>query len=90
MPTHSKVSDVVEENYGGRRLWIDWFAKKRADDNLRTTRFTNNSAPELIEFALQTFYPAWQISCSEIRPTGNDNTRRLPFGVGVNYFNPAL
>jgi hypothetical protein len=90
MPAHSKVSDVVEEDHGGGGFRIDGFAEERANDDLRSAWFTDDSAPEVIEFALKALHPARQISCSEIRSTGNDDTRRLPFGVGVNYLNPAL
>jgi hypothetical protein len=90
MPAHSEVPDIVEEDHPCGGLWINGFTEERSDDDFRSTRFTYDSAPEVIEFAAKVLQPGWQTSCSEIRSTGNDNTRRLPFGVGVNYFNPAF
>ena len=90
MTAHSEVPDVVEEDHGGGGLWIDGFAEERADDNLRSARFTDDAAPEVVEFEMKALYPAWQISCSEIGPSGNDDACRLPFGMGINYLDPAL
>jgi hypothetical protein len=90
MSTHAQVSDIVEEDDGCGGLWIDWFAEECANDNLRSSRFTDYAATEMIEFALKTLEPAWQISCAEIRSTRNHDTRRLPLSVGVNYFYPSI
>lgn len=35
-PPHSEVTDVVEEDHAGGGVWIDGFAEKRADDDLRS------------------------------------------------------
>jgi hypothetical protein len=90
MPAHSEIPNVVKEDHSCCRAGIDGFAEERADDDFRPTRFTYHSGAEVIEFTLKALYPVGQVSCPEIRSTGNDDTRRLPFGVGVNYFNPAL
>ncbi len=90
MPAHAEISDIVEEDNRCGGLRIDWFAEERADDDLRSSRFTDDAAAKMIEFALKALEPAWQISCSEIRSTCNDDARRLPFRVGVNYFYPSL
>jgi hypothetical protein len=52
MSTHPKVPDIIEEDHAHSGLWINGFAKKRADYNLRSARFTNHPTPEVIEFAL--------------------------------------
>jgi hypothetical protein len=57
MPTHSKVSDVVEEDYGGRGFRIDGFAEERANNDFRAAWFTDDSAPEVIEFAAKALQP---------------------------------
>jgi len=89
MTAHSEVPNVVEEDHGRGGLWINGFAEERADYNLRSARLTDDSAPEVVEFAPKALHPAWQISFFEIRSTGNDDSCRLPCGVGVDYLNPA-
>jgi hypothetical protein len=51
VPAHSEISNVIEKDYGCGGVWVDGFAEERANDNLRSTRFTDDSAPERIEFA---------------------------------------
>jgi len=53
MSAHSEVADIVEEDYACGGVWIDGFAEERADDNLRSSRFADDSAAEVIEFALE-------------------------------------
>jgi hypothetical protein len=44
----------------------------------------------MIEFALKKSKATREVSSSEIWSAGNDDTRRLPFSVGINYINPTL
>ena len=50
----------------------------------------HDSATEMIEFGLKSLHSIGKISGAEIRSTGDDDTRRLPFGVRVDDFDPRL
>jgi hypothetical protein len=50
---HAEVPDIIEEDHGRRGLWIDGFAEEGTDDDLRSTRFTHDTAPEVIEITLE-------------------------------------
>jgi hypothetical protein len=50
---HAEVPDIIEEDHGCRGLWIDGFAEEGTDDDLRSTRFTHDTAPEVIEITLE-------------------------------------
>jgi hypothetical protein len=50
---HAEVPDIIEEDHRCRRLWIDGFAEEGADDDLRSTRFAHDTAPEVIEITLE-------------------------------------
>ena len=52
VPTHSKKPNIVKEDHPCRRAWIEGFAEKRANDDLRPTRLTYHAGAEVIEFAL--------------------------------------
>jgi hypothetical protein len=90
MATHAEVSYVVEEDDGCGGVWIDGFAEQCTDDDLGSAGFADDTAAEVIEFALQALDTSWQISCSEIRSTGNDDARRFSLRVGVDYLNPSV
>jgi hypothetical protein len=87
---HPQISNIVEKDHSCRGLWINGFAEKRSDNNLGAPRFTNYAAPEIVELTPQKAQPLRHISCSEIRTTGNDNSRRFAFGMGINYLNRSL
>ncbi len=59
MPTHAEVSDIIEEDHGRRGLRVDWFAEERADNDLRSSRFTDRPASEVIEITPKPLDPAW-------------------------------
>jgi hypothetical protein len=84
---HAEIPDIIEEDYGRCRGWIEWFAEKRADNDLRSARFADNSRAEVIKFLLETIEPSGQISFSQVRATSNDNACRFPLGVRVDYGN---
>jgi hypothetical protein len=90
MPAHPEVADIVEEDDSCGGLGVDGFAEKCTDDDLRSARFTNDSAAEVIEFALKTLHAAWEIAGPEIRTSCYNDTRRFPFGVGINDLNRAI
>ncbi len=81
MTAHAQVSHVVKEYYAGNALGIVGLAQQSADNNICPARLACEGRAKAIVAAAQHFKPLCQSATAEIRPTLNDDPRRLTFGV---------
>jgi hypothetical protein len=84
VPAHSEIASVIEKNRAGHTAIVHRRAKKRTDDNIRTSRLVDYRAAEVIILCLESLSPQDETSLAQIRTACDDHPSWLTASVGVN------
>jgi len=83
MAAHAQVTDVVEEDSAGGAGGIDRVAEERTHDDIGAARFVHDGRPEVVVETLKAFQSFGKGTAAEVGTAREDESRRLPSGVGV-------
>ena len=86
VPAHSQVADIVEENYPGDRLRIDWFLQQCPHEPIAAPWLVNQRRAQPIVFSFQDCSPPVHAAFAQFRGAPDHCSGRFACRVGVNIF----
>ena len=87
---HSEIADIIEEDHTSCARRINWLAKERTDNNVRSTRLVDDGRPERIMPGAKVFQPLSHRTSTQIRTAVDDYSGWLTTGVRIDYANSSL
>ncbi len=88
MATHAQEADIVEEDHASERLGPRRWQEQRADQRIEATRLVAHGGAEAVVELAEHTRALRRRAGSEVGCAGEDNARRLTFGVRIDDSDP--